>query len=285
MKYKYTLDKSSKKFNCPRCGKKTFVKFIDTETNNYMEGSLGRCDRESNCGYFNAPNANKPITTPLNHLPPISTFHDIELIDIYCNNYNTNNFVQYMLKHFDEELVIQVIEKYIIGTCDNWKGATIFYQIDQDFNIYAGKVMLYHCNTGKRVKKPFPHINWLHSVLQLKRFVLQQCLFGLHLAVNCNKHKTICLVESEKTAILMSIYFPDNVWLATGSKTNLKLQLLKPIKQFNIIVFPDKSEFEDWNKKVVLLKKNGFKIICSNLLENKNINKGDDLVDFLQTKK
>jgi hypothetical protein len=285
MNFKYALDKSSKKFLCPSCGKKTFVKFLDTTTNNYLKESLGRCDRESNCGCFNSPSSNKPLSVITNYAPPIPTFHDLELIDIYCKNYDNNQFIQYLLISFSEESVIQAIEKYLVGTSDHWKGATIFYQIDQNFNICAGKVMLYDCNTGKRVKKPLPHINWLHSVLRLDNFVLQQCLFGLHLAINYNKQKTICLVESEKTAIVMSIQFPKYIWLATGSKANLKLKLLKPIKQYSIIVFPDKSEFNDWNAKVDLFSKNGFSISCSGLLENKNISKGDDLVDFLETKK
>ena len=31
-RFRYSLDKSSKKFVCPNCNKKTFVLYIDTET-------------------------------------------------------------------------------------------------------------------------------------------------------------------------------------------------------------------------------------------------------------
>jgi transcription elongation factor Elf1 len=40
--YKYSLDKSSRKFICPNCNKKTFVKFIDNETNQYLNSIDGR---------------------------------------------------------------------------------------------------------------------------------------------------------------------------------------------------------------------------------------------------
>lgn len=50
--YRYILDKSSKKFICPVCNKKKFVKFIDTETNEYLENDFGRCDSGH---YFSAP--------------------------------------------------------------------------------------------------------------------------------------------------------------------------------------------------------------------------------------
>ena len=50
--YRYILDKSSKKFICPICNKKKLVRFIDTETNEYLEGDFGRCDDEH---FFQAP--------------------------------------------------------------------------------------------------------------------------------------------------------------------------------------------------------------------------------------
>lgn len=52
----YTFDKSSKKFVCPNCNKKRFVRFVNTETNNYLEDIYGRCDSETSCGYFVKPN-------------------------------------------------------------------------------------------------------------------------------------------------------------------------------------------------------------------------------------
>jgi hypothetical protein len=53
----------------------------------------------------------------------------------------------------------------------------------------------------------------------------------------------------------MSLFIPEYLWMATGSKQNLKLQLLEPIKKENIVVYPDKGEFEDRNKKVIELQK------------------------------
>ena len=53
--YRYILDTSSKKYRCPKCQKKTFVCFIDTDTGEVMPDEFGRCDRESKCRYFNVP--------------------------------------------------------------------------------------------------------------------------------------------------------------------------------------------------------------------------------------
>ena len=59
MIYRYTLDKSSKKYNCPECGKKRFVRYVDGVAKELAPEQYGRCDRKSSCGYHLAP----PIET------------------------------------------------------------------------------------------------------------------------------------------------------------------------------------------------------------------------------
>jgi hypothetical protein len=54
-KHRYILDKSPKKYTCPGCGKKRFVRYIDTVTGEYLTGDYGRCDREGDCKYFQRP--------------------------------------------------------------------------------------------------------------------------------------------------------------------------------------------------------------------------------------
>ena len=96
--------------------------------------------------------------------------------------------------------------------------------------------MQYDRFTGKRIKEPYNHINWLHKATKEPDFNLCQCLFGLH-RVNEDYQKTIAIVESEKTAIIMSIVLPHYIWLATGSKENFKIEMLKPIKKRTSVLF------------------------------------------------
>ncbi|KOY52241.1 DUF6371 domain-containing protein [Polaribacter dokdonensis] len=303
--YKYSLDPSSKKFLCPNCNKKTFVKFIDNETMQYLNHIDGRCDRESKCGYFKNPSKNCIVNNAsINHVATQPTFHKTTVlqqfssinqqdnnsrqqINIVNNGINNikqqNNFITYLLKHYDPTKVLQAINKFQLGTTNYWNGATVFWQIDSQNVIHGGKIMLYDRNTGKRVKKPYNRISWIHKQMKLKDFVLQQCLFGLQNINNIEKGNTICLVESEKTAVIMSIVEPKVLWLATGSKSNFQKELLNPLKEYNVIAYPDKTEFDKWNKVSKQLNLEGFHIQCSTILETSNIEDGGDLVDLINS--
>jgi hypothetical protein len=53
--FRYSLEKGSKKHTCPECGKKSFVRYVDTSENKYLPDQYGRCDHESRCGYCKLP--------------------------------------------------------------------------------------------------------------------------------------------------------------------------------------------------------------------------------------
>ncbi len=156
---------------------------------------------------------------------------------------------------------------------------------------------MYDKTTGKRTK----NITWVHSVLKLKNFNLKQCLFGLH-QLNDFPNHIIGIVESEKTAIIMSgISLQKNIlenyiWLATGSLNMLKEELLTPLKNRKIVLYPDLgqnktkngSPFKQWSEKCLFLKNKGFNIRVSSLLENiatdDEILNGFDVADFVVSK-
>ena len=66
--------------------------------------------------------------------------------------------------------------------------------------------MLYDPETGKRVKQPFNHITWGHSLLKRSNYNLSQCFFGEHL-LDTDKHKPIALVESKRRHSLPLIIY------------------------------------------------------------------------------
>ena len=286
MQFKYTLDKSSKKFVCPKCNKKSFVKYIETETNDYLSDEFGRCDRQSSCQYFLTPEKEQ-ATFQILYIPkPETTYHSLELVEKAFLIEKENNFVLFLKKLFSESEVRTAVYKYLISTSTYWNGATIFWQIDNLERVHHGKIMLFNPETGKRTKDQNGkgYINSVRSVLRLQNFNLEQCLFGLHLIKETNC-KTIAIVEAEKTAVIMSLFKPEYVWLSTGSKSGLKYEYLKPLKDYKIVAFPDKSEFNDWSNKAIELNGFGFKISVSDWLENTNCPDGTDLADvYIQDK-
>jgi len=281
MEYRYNLDRNSKKFNCPRCYKKTFVRFIDNETGYYLPNHLGRCDRENKCAYFSTPKGEYKNSYEVKFIPPEPTsYHDYNLVTTNGRNFQQNNFIQFLKSLFTNDEVKEAIRKYLIGTDEHLNGATIFWQIDNKENVRHGKVMLYDAITGKRKKNQHgkAFINSVRSILKLKDFNLKQCLFGLH-QINEAETQTVAIVESEKTAIIMSIFKAEYVWLSTGSVQGFKYEMLKPLKNYKIIAFPDKSEFYIWQNKAIGLNEFGFNITVSEWLEKTVYPKGTDLAD------
>lgn len=208
--------------------------------------------------------------------------------------YDYNNFVSYLHTIFDKETVNQLCKRYKIGTSKYRKGATVFWLIDENNKILSGKVMYYNKVSGKRSKNK---INWVHSILKLQNFNLKQCLFGLH-QIPVFPNKIIGIVESEKTAIIMTglgltyAIMNDYIWLATGGLKMLKIDNLQVVKTKKIVLYPDLGNnfeegtpFMQWKKKAEEMKKMGFNITVSSLLEENATElqriDGEDIADFV----
>tara|TARA_R110000796_G_scaffold39386_2_gene98313 strand:+ start:258 stop:1130 length:873 start_codon:yes stop_codon:yes gene_type:complete len=282
--YKYHLDKTSKKFNCPQCGKKKrFVKYVETETGHYAETQYGRCDRETSCGYIMYPNDNSIVNYKYVAPPSIKpSYIDKEILQKTLTKYEINPLATYLNNHYSEDDVNVTIDKYQVGTSNQFNNSTVFWQMDNTGNIRSGKIMAYETTTGKRLKdeNDKPLINWVHTALKLPNYILNQCLFGLHL-LNDNV-KQVAIVESEKTALIMSIEFPQHIWMSTGSLQGFKYEYLEPIKDIEIIAFPDKGGYAQWQKIAKTLNEKGFNIEISKLLEKEEYKDGWDLVDVIQ---
>jgi hypothetical protein len=96
---------------------------------------------------------------------------------------HSNNLVAFLFKQFEKKKTTKVLSDYKVGTSKKWKGATIFWQIDEKQKVRSGKIIHYNPENGKRIKEPFPRIAWVHKELEKlntlpKDFELKQCLFG-----------------------------------------------------------------------------------------------------------
>ena len=228
-------------------------------------------------------NSNEIKKEFINVIDRINTIDSKMMLKSLCC-YTKNNFVKFLLNYFTSEQVNKTVEKYRIGTSSKWDGATIFWQIDNDWDIRTGKIMLYNPENGKRVKQPYNHISWVHSPdRNLKHdyvdFNLKQCFFGEHLiSDNINSYS---IVESEKTAVICSLLNPKITWLATGGLQNINEDRLIPLLGKKLTFYPDKGEaYDKWVEKLQPFMET-YDIKVSDILnKNKQVQDGEDLADL-----
>lgn len=286
------------RFRCPSCQKreKTFSLYINKNTGEYIDSRVGRCNRQNNCGYHYKPyqyfKDNNIVFDKLNlsHFrtnmvkPQINeiSFIPFEVFKASLRSNSSNHFVKFLINLFGENVASQLVSRYFISSSKYWTGATVFWQIDTKGKVRTGKIMLYSPITGKRVKQPYNHITWVQKALKLQDFELKQCLFGEHLLMgNTNP---VALVESEKTAIIASVYLPQFIWVAVGSQSNLKAEKFEVLTGRTVILFPDLNCYDDWSNKAKGLSHLA-KISISDLLEKKATieerSQGLDIADYL----
>lgn len=221
---------------------------------------------------------------PNHNLKPLQGFGVIppQIFKQSLSHYHANNFTLFLTNLFGTEITSTLITKYYIGTSKHWNGSTVFWQIDTDKIIRTGKIMLYNPTTGKRVKQPFNHITWVHTVACNANFSLRQCLFGEHLLKDTSK--SVAIVESEKTAIIASVYLPNFIWLGCGSLTNITKEKCQVLSGRKVILYPDLKCLDKWNEKAKELSSiTNFTV--SDFLEKKATDpdkqSGLDLADYL----
>jgi len=301
LKHRYRLEtykSRDQKHICPACGKKSLVLYVDVETEDYLSTTVGRCDREEKCGYHKRPRDyfNETGTEPKkDYFFPKKPKDDkqnntsfsavsMKLVEATERDYQRNNFAAFLVTKFGVDATMQAIRKYRVGTCKFWNGATVFWQIDQSGKCRTGKIMLYDRITGHRVKNPVSKISWVHHLQMFNDFKLRQCLFGAHLLRDTAK--PIAIVESEKTAIIASIFFPDAIWVATGGIGNLREETTRCLIGRRIYLFPDLDAESKWILKASAIPALRTAVASTWLMRNSTSEQkeqGLDIGDYLLT--
>ena len=106
--------------------------------------------------------------------------------------------------------------------------------------------------------------------------------------------KSVCVVEAEKTAVIMSELYPQYVWLAAGGLGEVQVEKFRPLRGHKVILFPDTDPdgiaFKRWSDAATLVMNQVFwedspPIRVSPLLETHATPEQKaakiDLIDFL----
>jgi hypothetical protein len=123
---------------CPSCQQreKTFSLYIDTVTGEHIHPSVGRCNRESNCGnhytpkqYFQDNNISFDLPKPIAYKPqPFvvqakpTSFISVEVFKASLKAHETNHFIQFLINLFGVEVASQLVSRFFIATSKHWKG-------------------------------------------------------------------------------------------------------------------------------------------------------------------
>ena len=210
---------------------------------------------------------------------------DLDIVNQSLRGYSANKLFQFLSAQFGEAETLNLMKRYKVGTSKYWDGATVFWQTDNQSKVRTGKIMLYNSETGKRIKEPYNHVTWVHSVLHKDDYNLKQCFFGEHL-LSEDKNRPVALVESEKTAIIASYYLPQFLWIASGGKNGcFNVNSLSVLAGRSVVLFPDLGATDYWQSKISLMKSCGIEVQMFDYLEanatEDERKEGYDIADYL----
>lgn len=203
-----------------------------------------------------------PLTTDINHhldfaLPSMKMVEACRAEDF--------DFFQPFINagKLTEENMHHAAERYYLGKTRS--GKPIYWMIDDTLD-----------PQDARIVNPDNSDTWISTLLKAREPFIQywcptHCLFGLHLLredgrrkrdegrslradgkskmedeknnyqfsiVNCQFDASICIVESEQAAVVLSELFPESIWMAYATVAHLQVDLFAPLEGRTVTLFP-----------------------------------------------
>ena len=270
--YRYRLDdprvtgRRQQKTTCPSCGRKRcFVRYVDTRDDcKYLDNRVGRCDHEQSCGYHYKPAdffRDQPWAKPdwqpshpvVQKPPKPLIIEPLPAIYMAQSHAPGSTFWQWFSGPcaqqlgISQEVVLKIYDDYYIGATR--KGEVIFWQVDEYGRIRTGHVMAYNSEGHREGYQGWVHTKLIRQGLLRMDFPLQQCFFGQHL-LKKRPDAVVCLVESEKTALILAAIHPEHVWLATCGSSGLNAEKCQCLKGRRVVIFPDSGCLDKWREKM-----------------------------------
>lgn len=284
---KVGLDQSSKKYPCPKCGVKRFVPYMVQATGSAVdEAKYGRCDRENECGYHLHPYKDEAFKDELpqpvkKNITIQQIFPDKTLIEKNTQG-SSSNFHLFCKKN---NISLDHLKKW--GVFEQG-GKTVFVFRDIKQRVVNFKYFKYRSN-GHR-DKDFQSFSLKQPPLPppkkkdgLEFFTQQKyklCFFGEHL-LSEDKSKVVCMVESEKTAVIASAKYPEFDWLSCASNNGVTDDKISVLHNREVYWLCDNDAAGRENNSIERLKAyiNNFHVV--DLFPAKEFAKGYDIADSI----
>ena len=235
------------------------------------------------------PTPRRPPTRAAPAPPPAVLSLPANVVTATLGHYERNNLARLLRVHFGAGVAAELLARFRLGTSAYWPGACVFWLIDEHGRARGGQVVLYD-ETGHTVKQKRPDgtlyrcTRWAHTALAYnyrqrgtpppdwltqyeQHGQKSPCLFGLPQLDTAPAGQPVALVESAKTAMLATPYFPQFVWLATMGLSYLTPERLAPLRGRRLVLFPDAGGLDKWQAKASELRGRGFTVQVSAELE------------------
>lgn len=272
--YRYRLDNSRPriKVTCPACGRpRKLVRYVHTQTGMFLADHVGKCDRIFKCGYHYTPSdyfrdhpwlkditPYRQVSLRINERASQPSFIERSRMVESMDRCQSSALFRFLSSLWGNDETMRLFRLYNVGTTIRMNDAAVFWQVDINGCVRTGKIMRYG-NDGHRIKEDgLVNFMWAHRMKSMvdnpDDFNLVQCFFGEHLLSACPDSK-VMIVESEKSAIIASHYYPQYLWLASGGCCGCLNQTASQVlKGREVWLVPDLDAEDRWRSKLAMLR-------------------------------
>lgn len=251
------------------------------------------------------------VVKPRTVEPPIeyAPFIPAQMVEATESRVTESNLFVWLSGEFGNEAAMMAMRRYRVGATKHtdgrgYRAASLPY-INTSGNCVDCKIFHIDPTTGSRKTAP-ALMSWIDregktqelrstwALAELKKNDKPRkwCNFGDHLLQN-NPTAAVCVVESEKTALVASIVYPSRLWIAVGSKNNLNPERCAPYRGREIIIYPDRDNIKDKSRKSGIgiekgwetlareLAQAGFSVRIDRTVERHHGEINDDIADII----
>lgn len=253
----------------------------------------------------------RPISKPRITEPPIeyAPFIPAQMIAATESRVNESNLFAWLSAEFGEDKALMAMRRYRVGATKytDYHG---FRAVSLPYINAAGDCVdckIFHIDSVTGSRKTAPALiqwtdkegklqelrsTWALAELKKNDKPRRWCNFGDHLLKD-DPTAPVCIVESEKTALVASIVYPARLWIAVGSKNNLSPERCAPYRGREIVVYPDRDNIKDkprnngtgiekgWETLARELAQAGFSVRIDRTVEQHPGEVNDDLADII----
>jgi len=237
----------------------------------FLADHVGKCDRIFKCGYHYTPSdyfsdhpwlddfsSHQPVSLRINEQTYQPSFIGQSRMVESMSRCQSSALFRFLSSLWGKGETMRMFRLYNVGASTRMNDAAVFWQVDVNGCVRTGKLMRYG-NDGHRIKEDrLVNFMWAHRMKSIvdnpDDFNLVQCFFGEHL-LSVYPDSKVMIVESEKSAIIASHYYPQYLWLASGGCCGCLNQTASQVlKGREVWLVPDLDAEERWRGKLAMLR-------------------------------